>query len=310
MNTPLETIRKENSMPAPLISVVIPTCHRNDLLAKCLDRLAPGVQTLPPQQYEVIVTDDGSRSTAQQMVKESYPWAQWTEGPRRGPAANRNHGATLAKGEWLAFTDDDCLPTSGWLEAFAQATKLDKEGALIYEGRTTCEAGISSPLYEAPINLEGGLLWSCNFMIIKPVFDRLNGFDENFAMPSMEDTDFRERLQAGNLPLNFVAMATVDHPPRRKPSGKHLGKKYEANVQYWYKTGHSSSFFMSFLKHIKHRLYFTNQFVSHKEYLPALCDLLVETVYVLTHLLFWERKMKMRYCDSRKYSKVDTVKQL
>lgn len=42
-----------------LFSVVIPTCRRNDLLAKCLDRLAPGQQTLSPDQYEVIVTDDG-----------------------------------------------------------------------------------------------------------------------------------------------------------------------------------------------------------------------------------------------------------
>jgi len=39
------------------ISVIIPTCHRNDLLAKCLDCLAPGVQTLPPEQYKVIVTE-------------------------------------------------------------------------------------------------------------------------------------------------------------------------------------------------------------------------------------------------------------
>ena len=58
------------------ISVIIPTCHRDDLLAQCLDCLAPGVQTLPPEQYEVTVTDDGSRTTAQQLVQESYPWVQ------------------------------------------------------------------------------------------------------------------------------------------------------------------------------------------------------------------------------------------
>ena len=91
------------------ISVIIPTCHRNASLAKCLDCLAPGTQTLPPEQYEVIVTDDGSRSTAQQMVQENYPWVLWIAGPCRGPAANRNNGAEAAQGQWLAFTDDDCL---------------------------------------------------------------------------------------------------------------------------------------------------------------------------------------------------------
>ena len=55
------------------VSVIVPTCHRNDVLAKCLDCLAPGVQTLPSDQYEVIVTDDGSQDTAEQMIHQRYP---------------------------------------------------------------------------------------------------------------------------------------------------------------------------------------------------------------------------------------------
>jgi glycosyltransferase involved in cell wall biosynthesis len=94
----------------PLFSVIIPTYHRNDLLAKCLDCLAPGVQTLPADQYEVIVSDDGYESTAQEMIQQNYPWVKWVAGFRKGPAANRNNGAKYATGEWLAFTDDDCLP--------------------------------------------------------------------------------------------------------------------------------------------------------------------------------------------------------
>lgn len=93
-----------------MISVIIPTCDRNEQLAKCLDCLAPGVQTLPAEQYEVIVTDDGSDLTAEQMILERYLWARWVAGPRIGPAANRNNGVQYARGEWLAFTDDDCLP--------------------------------------------------------------------------------------------------------------------------------------------------------------------------------------------------------
>jgi glycosyltransferase involved in cell wall biosynthesis len=104
-----------------LISVVIPTRHRNKALAECLQRLAPGVQTLPADGYEVIVTDDGSVTTAEVLVRERFPWARWTAGPRRGPAANRNHGASVARGDCLAFTDDDCLPSPGWLAAFAAA---------------------------------------------------------------------------------------------------------------------------------------------------------------------------------------------
>ncbi|URD49587.1 glycosyltransferase family 2 protein [Chroococcidiopsis sp. CCNUC1] len=120
-----------NSMP--LFSIIIPTYQRNDLLAKCLHCLAPDIQTLPFEQYEVIVTDDGFQTTAQQMIREFYPWAKWVAGSRKGPAANRNNGAKYACGEWLVFTDDDCLPDSHWLEAYAQA-KITQQSYLVFEG--------------------------------------------------------------------------------------------------------------------------------------------------------------------------------
>ena len=65
-----------------LLSVIIPTCHRNDLLAECLDRLAPGRQQGQASgqlDYEVIVTDDGQHTTAETMIREHYPWVRWLE---------------------------------------------------------------------------------------------------------------------------------------------------------------------------------------------------------------------------------------
>src|SRR5262249_13064218 len=76
--------------------------------------------TLPADRYEVIVTDDGA-PTSEQLVAERYAWVSWGPGPRRGPAANRNAGARRSGQEWIAFTDDDCVPDPGWLAAFAAA---------------------------------------------------------------------------------------------------------------------------------------------------------------------------------------------
>ena len=106
---------------AKLISVVIPTRDRNEQLARCLDRLAPCAQSLSHDQYEVIVSDDSAHAAARELLFDRYPWVRWTGGPRRGPAANRNAGARVARGEWLVFTDDDCLPEFGWLEGLAGA---------------------------------------------------------------------------------------------------------------------------------------------------------------------------------------------
>src|SRR5450631_1375697 len=105
-------------MSTPQFSVVIPTCGRNTMLVRCLESLRPGEQTVDPSSYEVIVTDDAREGTSEAMIREQFPWAQWVQGPSRGPAANRNNGARYARGEWLCLTDDDCVASKEWLAAF------------------------------------------------------------------------------------------------------------------------------------------------------------------------------------------------
>jgi len=191
-------------------------------LALCLGQLAPGAQTLLFDQYEVIVSDDGRTTNAEFLVRERFPWARWVEGPRRGPAANRNNGARVATGEWLVFTDDDCLPDAGWLKAYAENTGK----ASVLEGLTKADRPKQRLDEEAPINLTGGYLWSCNFAIEKALFFRVDGFDENFQAPAMEDCDLRERIKELGQPILFCRDAEVIHPWRRKRNGKfHSGHR-------------------------------------------------------------------------------------
>jgi len=194
-------------------SVIIPTCHRNDDLARCLERLAPGAQTLLAADYEVIVSDDGRASTAEATVREQFPWARWTQGPRRGPAANRNHGARQARGEWLVFTDDDCLPNAGWLAAYAAAATPE---ATLLEGKTDACGTRDRLDMECPINANGGNLWSCNFAVRAEVFRVVGGFDEAFPGAAMEDMDLHERLKAAGHRAKFLPEARVLHPWRRR----------------------------------------------------------------------------------------------
>ena len=213
-----------------LISVVIPTRDRNDALARCLDRLAPCAQSLSHDQYEVIVADDSAHAAARELLFDRYPWARWTGGPRRGPAANRNAGARVARGEWLAFTDDDCLPEFGWLESFANAFQPSASALDVLEGRTTCLAGLDSPRHTAPVNLDGGKLWSCNFAIRRAHLEQVGGFDERYPYPHMEDADLQARLLKSGFMIRFVAGAEVDHPPRPLPWGATLARVHESSV--------------------------------------------------------------------------------
>lgn len=196
----------------PFMTVVIPTCDRPAQLEACLERLSPGRQTLPNERFEVIVTDDGRHVSARELVEGRFPWATWIPGPGRGPAANRNNGARRARGEWLVFTDDDCVPEPGWLQSYAHEMTV---GRSALEGRIRSDRAATSAWDEAPINESGGFFWSANIAVRKDEFERVGGFDENYDSAAMEDVDLRETLKSRGLIITFVFGATVSHPMRR-----------------------------------------------------------------------------------------------
>ncbi|MFT3932737.1 MAG: glycosyltransferase family A protein [Chitinophagaceae bacterium] len=194
-----------------IYSVIIPTCNRNDLLGDCLECLAPDKQSMDINKYEVIVSDDSKGNDAKIFIETKYPWARWVEGPKKGPAANRNYGASLAKGEWLIFTDDDCLPDENWLQSYCNA--ISKNTLKVYEGLTAPDRPQKRYDEMSPVNLTGQKLWSCNFAIEKSFFFSIDGFDELFPYPAMEDQDLYVRIIKKEKIL-FVTEAKIIHPWR------------------------------------------------------------------------------------------------
>ncbi|BAU55379.1 GalNAc(5)-diNAcBac-PP-undecaprenol beta-1,3-glucosyltransferase [Mucilaginibacter gotjawali] len=195
----------------PRLSVIIPTYNRNDLLSNCLNCLAPEVQLLSLNDYEVIVSDDNTDSQTKKLIEDSFPWVKWVEGPKMGPAANRNNGVKVAQGEWLLFTDDDCLPTDRWISAYSNEIKSG--AAKVLEGLTDAERPRKRFDEESPLNLHGGCLWSCNFAIEKKLFYEVGCFDEEFPFAAMEDLDFHRRVKSKEK-IVFVPGAKVIHPWR------------------------------------------------------------------------------------------------
>src|SRR3954454_118451 len=102
-------------------SVVVPTFRRPESLSRCLAALC--VQDFDAAAYEVIVVDDAASDEARRVVTcwaeraaecgLALRYVQVTGA--HGPAAARNVGWRVARGQIIAFTDDDCLPTSDWL---------------------------------------------------------------------------------------------------------------------------------------------------------------------------------------------------
>ena len=97
------------------VSVIIPVYNDGERLRSCLQALAQ--QTYPTDCYEVIVVDNGSdaRANIQGIVQQFEGTISEFESTP-GSYAARNKGISIAKGEIIAFTDADCIPTSNWIE--------------------------------------------------------------------------------------------------------------------------------------------------------------------------------------------------
>jgi len=272
------------------VSVIIPTRWRNADLARCLEMLRP---QLSPSLCEVIVTDDGNDPSTKEMIETQFPFAHWVPGPQRGAAANRNHAARLAQGDFILFIDDDVVPSSTLLAAYQSAIREDVN---VYEGRTSCRAGIHSPLEYAPINEQGGCLWSCNVMIRRTAWQVVGGFDEDFPYAHMEDVAFRERLKAQGERMIFVPDAAVDHPPRRLPSARKLAQHHESYVIYSYKYDKREPSIGRFMLHLyQYRLTSIARTPVGTDSLRALGSVIVESASVFRHWNEWVQKWRPKF---------------
>ncbi|MFM6182975.1 MAG: glycosyltransferase family 2 protein [Dolichospermum sp.] len=164
-------------------------------------------------------------------MEQNYPWVKWVAGPGKGPAANRNNGAKYATGEWLAFTDDDCLPDPQWLASYGEAIANNKS-YLVFEGRTYVDRPRKNLAETSPINESGGYLWSCNFSMQRQLFELLSGFDERFPYAAMEDVDLRLRLTQSGHKFLFIKPASVCHLWRYKGGWKKLKQHQQSTLIY------------------------------------------------------------------------------
>ncbi len=87
------------------VSVIVPTYNRADLIGLTLRSVL--AQSVAP--VEIIVVDDGSRDNTAEVVATFGDVVRYVTQANAGVAAARNHGARLAAGDYLAFTDSDDL---------------------------------------------------------------------------------------------------------------------------------------------------------------------------------------------------------
>ena len=205
----------------PFISIVIPTYNRPEKLKECLESLTE--LEYSRDSYEVIVVDDGRKKSLESVVENFNNQIEITllKQKNAGPATARNTGAKQAKGEFLAFTDDDCKPAPDWLNKIA-ACFANAPDSLI--GGKTINILPENPFSTASQELinylysyynrdpeQATFLASNNIAISKERFQKIGGFDTTYPRAAAEDREFCDRwLQYGNQMI-YVPEVNVYH---------------------------------------------------------------------------------------------------
>jgi glycosyltransferase involved in cell wall biosynthesis len=200
-----------------MVSVVIPTHHRPELLRRCLEAVL--AQAYPSDRGEIIVVEDGGPGEGERVVAElrerhTDARLRYLAVEQGGPGAARNAGWRLARGDVIAFTDDDTIPDAGWLEAGAQALRC---GADSVSGRTVVPVADAPTDAEANVQgLERATFATCNVLVGRHWLEKVGGFDPRFRRAYREDSDLEFRLLDAGARIVRSDAAMVIHPPRRE----------------------------------------------------------------------------------------------
>jgi glycosyltransferase involved in cell wall biosynthesis len=192
-----------------LVSVVVPTYRRPDLLERCLAALA--AQEFDPASFEVVVADDAVSEATRRQVDG---WA--------GRSAVAIHYTTPApsRGRVVAFTDDDCVPDPRWL---AEGVAAFEAGADAVAGRVVVPVPKRPTDYERDAaGLEGAEFVTANCFVRRDALEAVGGFDERYAAAWREDSDLHFALLERGYRIASVRRAVVVHPIRPAPWGVSL----------------------------------------------------------------------------------------
>ena len=228
--------------PLPLVTVAVCTRGRPALLARGLDALA----RLDYPALDLLVVDNAPTDTTTEDVVRARPGVRYACEPLAGLDRARNRAIAEARGEILAFTDDDAVPDPAWPRALAAAfasaadvmavtglvlpLAVDTEAQELFERAGGFGTGFAPRIHRAGraeaiarYGEAGRLGTGANMAFRRSVFDAIGHFDPALDVGTPTngggDIEMLFRVVHAGWALAYTPAALVQHDHRRDREG-------------------------------------------------------------------------------------------
>jgi GT2 family glycosyltransferase len=250
--------------PRDSISVIVCTRDRAETLERCLESLL----NCSPGPEEILVVDNCPTSDATRQLVDRYPRVQYVLERREGLDMARNTGIRHARGQILAFADDDVTVHADWIrrlgECFSDSqvmaatglvlpAELETEAQGMFEQYWGFNRGYRVLTYDSNyfemLKPRGVPAWQvgagANMAFRREAFDVVGDFDVRLdvgAAGCSGDSELWYRLLAAGLTCRYDPRVTAFHYHRKEM----IALRHQ---MYWYMRGHTAALLVQFAKH-------------------------------------------------------------
>jgi len=212
----------------PVVSIIIPVYNQINYTYNCLKSILRETKDIP---YEIIIADDVSTDKTKDMQKFIHGITVARNEKNLGFLRNCNHAASIAKGKYLFFLNNDTQVMPNWLKPLVDLMDKDK---------TIGMAGSKLIFSDGLLQEAGGIIWNdasgwnygrgqdptkpefnyikdvdyisgAAIMIRKELWDTIGGFDECYAPAYCEDSDLAFEVRKHGYRVVYQPLSQVLH---------------------------------------------------------------------------------------------------
>ena len=212
----------------PLVSIIIPVYNQVDLTLQCLASI---VRTGARVSFEVIVIDDCSTDDTVNLLPGISGLRFARNEKNQGFTLSCNRGASIARGKYLCFLNNDTVVNDCWLDelvsTFSQQPntglvgaklvypngRMQEAGGLIWSDGSGCNVGRDDDPDKPEFNYlrEVDYCSGACILIERDLFGVVGGFDERYAPAYYEDTDLAFKVREQGLRVLFQPFSVITH---------------------------------------------------------------------------------------------------